>query len=48
VSSVPVVVAEQGRRQKLKWGDRGMLGGNPLLENAKVLTLLVADEADAD
>ena len=31
----------------LKWGDRGMLCGNPLPENPKVLTLIVADEADA-
>jgi len=31
----------------LKWGSIGMLCGNPLLENPKVLTLLVADEADA-
>jgi hypothetical protein len=31
----------------LKWGDRGMLCGNPLPENPKVLTLIVADEGDA-
>jgi hypothetical protein len=31
----------------LKWSDRGMLCGNPLPENPKVLTLIVADEADA-
>ena len=31
----------------LKWGDRGMLCGNPLPENPKVLTPIVADEADA-
>ena len=31
----------------LKWGDRGMLCGNPPSENPKVLTLLVADEGDA-
>jgi hypothetical protein len=31
----------------LKWGDRGMLCGNPPPENPKVLTLIVADETDA-
>jgi hypothetical protein len=31
----------------LKWGDRGMLCGNPLPANPTVLTLIVADEADA-
>jgi hypothetical protein len=31
----------------LKWGDREMLCGNPLPANPKVLTLIVADEADA-
>jgi hypothetical protein len=31
----------------LKWGDKGMLCGNPLPENPNVLTLIVADEADA-
>jgi hypothetical protein len=31
----------------LKWGEKGMLCGNPLPENPKVLTLIVADEADA-
>lgn len=31
----------------LKWGDKGMLCGNPLPENPTVLKLLVADEADA-
>jgi hypothetical protein len=32
----------------LKWGDRGMLCGNPLPENPKVLTLIVADERRLD
>jgi hypothetical protein len=31
----------------LKWGEKGMLCGNPLPESPKVLTLIVADEADA-
>lgn len=31
----------------LKWGSKGMLCGNPLPENPKVLSLLVQDEADA-
>jgi hypothetical protein len=31
----------------LKWGDRGMLSGNPLPESPKILTLIVAEEADA-
>jgi hypothetical protein len=31
----------------LKWGERGMLCGNPLLANPTVLTLIVADEGDA-
>jgi hypothetical protein len=31
----------------LKWGDRGMLCGNPLPANPTVLTLIVADEGDA-
>lgn len=31
----------------LRWGDKGMLCGNPLPENPTVLKLLVADEADA-
>jgi hypothetical protein len=31
----------------LKWGERGMLCGNPLPENPRVLTLIVADEGDA-
>jgi hypothetical protein len=31
----------------LKWGSKGMLCGDPRLESPKVLTLLVADEADA-
>ena len=30
----------------LKWGDRGMLCGNPLPENPTALKLIVADEAD--
>jgi hypothetical protein len=31
----------------LKWAERGMLFGNPLPPNPTVLTLNVADEADA-
>jgi hypothetical protein len=31
----------------LKWGERGMLCGNPLQANPTVLTLIVADEGDA-
>lgn len=31
----------------LKWGNKGMLCGNPLPEKPTVLKLLVADEADA-
>jgi len=31
----------------LKWSDKGMLCGNPLPENPKVLALIVADEANA-
>ena len=31
----------------LKWGDRGMICGNPLPTNPRVLTLIVADEGDA-
>jgi hypothetical protein len=31
----------------LKWGEKGILCGNPLPANPTVLTLIVADEADA-
>jgi hypothetical protein len=42
-----IVALRQADLVDLKWGDRGMLCGNPLPTNPRVLTLIVADEADA-
>jgi len=42
-----VAALRQADLVDLKWGERGMLCGNPLSGNPKVLTLIVADEADA-
>jgi hypothetical protein len=42
-----VAALRQADLVDLKWCDRGMLCGNPLAVNPNVLTLIVADEADA-